>query len=806
MAKDKSSKTKDTLREAALEYHRNPTPGKISMKPTTQLETQRDLALAYSPGVAIPCEEIEKDPLKALDYTSRGNTVAVISNGTAVLGLGNIGALASKPVMEGKCVLFKKFANIDSFDLEVDETDIDKFVDAIAVLEPSFGGINLEDIKAPECFEIERKLKERMKIPVFHDDQHGTAIIVNAAFTNWLEIQKRDLKKVRLVANGAGASAMACLNLMVSLGLPKDNITVCDREGVIYKGRKEGMDKYKEKYAIKTNARTLADALEGADIFLGLSGPNMVTAKMASTMADAPLIMALANPTPEIMPEEARKGKPNAIVCTGRSDFTNQVNNVLCFPFLFRGALDVGATAINEEMKIACVKAIAALARKEVPPEVAAIYPNETMEFGPDYMIPKPFDPRLGVELPIAVAKAAMDSGVAMRPIKNWDAYREKLKQFHIQSSQVMQPLFSQAKKNPQRIAYAEGEEENVLRAVQMVVDEGLAKPILIGRKKVVLARIEKLSLRLELDKDFDLCDPQGDPRYKDYWTTYHKLMERKGVTPAMAKNLIRTDTTAIAALMLQKGEVDAIICGTVGEYQRHLHNIVDVVGLKPGVETAAALRLLILPNRGNFFVCDTHVNPYPSVSQISEMTLLAAERVRQFGMEPKVALLSHSDFGSHRDNSAQKMRMACQDIKQRAPKLEVDGEMHADTALSLTVRNNIMPNSSLKGIANLLIMPSMDAANISFNMLKILGDGIPVGPLLLGVNKPAHILTSATTSRGILNMSAVACVEAQKFAKKKTVKKAAKKPLAKKAAKRTAPKAVVQKALKKSAKKKKTA
>ncbi|HPD83478.1 MAG TPA: NADP-dependent malic enzyme [Alphaproteobacteria bacterium] len=781
MTKKNDTKTQqqNKLRDAALEYHRLPNPGKISMKPTTQLETQRDLALAYSPGVAVPCEEIEKDPLKALDYTSRGNIVAVISNGTAVLGLGNIGALASKPVMEGKAVLFKKFANIDSFDLEVDETDIDKFCDAVALLEPSFGGINLEDIKAPECFEIEKRLKERMKIPVFHDDQHGTAIIVAAAFTNWLEIQGRKISDVKLVANGAGAASLACLNLLVEIGLKRDNVVVCDREGVIYKGRKEGMDPYKEKYANKTNARTLADAMEGADVFLGLSGPNMVTAKMAGSMADAPLIMALANPTPEIMPEEAVKGSPNAIVCTGRSDFANQVNNVLCFPYLFRGALDVGATAINEEMKIACVNAIAALARKEVPPEVAAIYPGETIEFGPDYMIPKPFDPRLGVELPIAVAKAAMDSGVAMRPIKDFESYREKLKQFHIQSAQVMRPVFTEAQKNPKRVAYAEGEEERVLRAVQMAIDENIAKPVLIGRRKVVQERMKRLNLRMKIDVDFELCDPEGDPRYKEYWMTYHHIMERKGVTPAMAKNIIRTNTTAIAALMLEKGEVDAMICGTVGEYQDHLFHIIDVVGLEMGVETAAALRLLILPNRGNYFVCDTHVNPNPSISQISEMTLLAAERVKEFGIIPKVAMLSHSNFGSRRDESATKMRMAVMDIKQRDPKLEIDGEMHADTALSETVREDIMPNSTLKGEANLLIMPNMDAANISFNMLKVLGEGIPVGPMLLGVNKPAHILTSATTARGILNMSAIACVEAQKKSPK-SVKKPAKKATAK--------------------------
>lgn len=759
MSTDK--KNQDNLREAALNYHRLPTPGKISMKPTTQLETQRDLALAYSPGVAVPCEEIEKDPLKALDYTARGNTVAVISNGTAVLGLGDIGALASKPVMEGKAVLFKKFANIDCFDLEVDETDVDKFVEAIAVLEPSFGGINLEDIKAPECFEIERRLKERMNIPVFHDDQHGTAIIVAAAFKNWLEIQERDIKQVKLVANGAGAAAMACLNLLVEIGLPRDNIIVCDRSGVIYKGRTESMDPYKEKYANETNARDLTDAMEGTDVFLGLSGPNMVTEEMAGSMADAPFIMALANPTPEIMPDVAMKGSPNAIVCTGRSDFTNQVNNVLCFPYLFRGALDVGATAINEEMKIACVDAIASLARKEVTPEVAAIYPGETMEFGPDYMIPKPFDPRLGVELPIAVAKAAMESGVAARPIEDFDAYREHLKQFHILSNQVMRPVFNVARKNPKRIAYAEGEEENVLRAVQMVTDEGIGFPVLIGRRAVVLNRIEKLRLRLEIDKDFELCDPQDDPRYRDYHEQYHDIMKRDGISPAVAKTIVRTSTTVIASLMLHRGEVDSMICGTIGDFHIHMKHVNDIVGLKPGVETGAALRLLIMPNKGSYFVCDTHVNPNPSIPQIAEMTLLAAERVKRFGIEPKVALLSYSNFGSRKDESALKMRKACEDIKQRDPNLMVDGEMHADTALSQSIRDHHLPESTLKGEANLMIMPNIDAANISFNMLKILGEGIPVGPILLGLNKPAHILTSATTARGILNMSAVAVVEA---------------------------------------------
>ena len=664
--------------------------------------------------------------------------------------------------MEGKSVLFKKFANIDSFDIEVDETDIDAFVETVARLEPSFGGINLEDIKAPECFEIERRLRERMKIPVFHDDQHGTAIIVSAALLNWLELKGRKITDVKLVANGAGASALACLTLLHSLGLPKDNIIVCDRKGVVYKGRAEGMDPYKEKFANATNARTLQDALEGADIFLGLSGPNVLDAAKVSKMGAAPLIMALSNPTPEIMPDEARKGKPDAIICTGRSDFPNQVNNVLCFPFLFRGALDVGATAINEPMKVACVKAIAALARREASDEVAAVYEGQNLEFGPEYLIPKPFDPRLIVEVAAAVAQAAMDTGVATRPIKDMAAYREKLEQFNARSTMVMRPVFSQAKADPRRVVYCEGEEEHVLRAVQMALDENLVKPVVIGRREVIATRVKRLRLRMKIDKDFELVDPQDDRRYRDYWETYAEIMARRGVTPAMAKTIVRTDTTVIGALMVEKNEADALICGTVGSYRQHLQPILDIIGLKPGVETAAAMRVLILPNKGTFFVCDTHVTRDPTIAQISETTMLAAETVRRFGIIPRVAMLSHSDFGTIEDESAFKMRAATMDLKQRAPDLEIDGEMHADTALSVGVRNLVMPNSTLKGQANLLIMPNMEAANISFNMLKILAEGIPVGPLLLGVAKPAHILTPSVSSRGIFNVSAIASVEAQ--------------------------------------------
>jgi malate dehydrogenase (oxaloacetate-decarboxylating)(NADP+) len=755
---------KDSLREAALEYHQHPTPGKISIVPTKPMATQRDLSLAYSPGVAAACEEIEKDPLKALDYTSRGNLVAVITNGTAVLGLGAIGALASKPVMEGKSVLFKKFSGIDSIDIEINETDPAKLIEIIASLEPSFGGINLEDIKAPECFEVETKLRERMKIPVFHDDQHGTAIISGAAILNWLELTGRQFKDVRLVASGAGAAAIACLNMLVQLGLPKENIIVCDRAGVVYKGRNEHMDPQKENFAADTPARTLTEAIEGANIFLGLSAAGALKPEMVAKMADAPLIMALANPTPEIMPEEALKVKPNAVICTGRSDFANQVNNVLCFPYIFRGALDVGATAINEEMKMACVRAIAALARKEVTSEVAAIYGEEVLEFGPHYLIPKPFDPRLIFELPIAVAKAAMDTGVAVRPITDWEAYRGRLVQYFYRSDTLMRPVFAKAKANPKRIIYCEGEEGMVLRAVQTVVDEQLAFPVLVGRRSVVESRIQKLRLRMQLDKDFELVDPDSDHRYREGWQSYHKLMERNGVTPAHAKTLVRTDTTVIGALLVHRGYADGLICGTVGPYRNHLHTVIDVIGLTPGVESPAAMACLLHPTRGPIFICDTHVNPDPSVAQISEMTLLAAEEIRRFGLVPKVALISHSNFGSHRNESAWKMQAAYYDLKTRAPDLEIDGEMHADAALSEDVRNSIMPNSTLKGTANLLVMPNVDAANITYNAVKVLADCIPIGPILLGAAQTVHIVTNAATTRGLVNITAVSTVGAQLF------------------------------------------
>lgn len=754
---------KKSTYETALEYHRQPKPGKIAIKSTKSMETQLDLALAYSPGVAAPCEEIEKDPVKALEYTSRGNMVAVITNGTAVLGLGAIGALASKPVMEGKAVLFKKFSNIDAIDVEIDETDPEKFIEHVAALEPSWGGINLEDIKAPECFEIEQKLKERMNIPVFHDDQHGTAIIVGAAVLNWLELTKRKIKDIKLVANGAGASAISCLNILVSLGMPKKNIIVCDRNGVIYKGREEGMDHIKEQYASDTKHRDLQSALKHADIFLGLSGPNVLKGEDVKKMAKTPLIMALANPTPEIMPEDAKEAKPDAIICTGRSDYANQVNNVLCFPFIFRGALDVGATAINEEMKLACVKAISELARKEASPEVADVYSNEQLEFGPEYLIPKAFDPRLIIELPIAVAKAAMDSGVAVRPIEDWNAYEEKLKSYTYRTSMVMRPIINEARGDLKRVVFCEGEEERVLRATQSVIDEGLAIPILIGRRNVVESRIEKLNLRIKPDTHFELVDPQDDPRFRQYWSKYHSHMERRGVTPTQAQTIVRTDTTVIGSLMVELGDADAILCGTTGQYRHHLKDIIDILGLKPGVETAAAMGCLIL-SKGTYFFCDTHVNPNPSIAQISEMVMLATEKISRFGIKPKVALLSHSNFGTHDDPSAHNMRSVLADLRQRAPDLEVDGEMHSDAALSEKIRQELMPGSTLTGQANLFVMPNIDAANISFNMVKVLSDGISVGPLLLGVAKPAIILTPSVTSRGIMNATALAAVSAQTY------------------------------------------
>ncbi|MBL1147792.1 MAG: NADP-dependent malic enzyme [Pseudomonadota bacterium] len=753
---------KDRLYQSALEYHMHPNgPGKITINPTKALVTARDLSLAYSPGVAAPCEEIAADPDKARDYTVRGNLVAVVTNGTAVLGLGDIGPLAAKPVMEGKAVLFKKFAGLDSIDIEIDEKDVDKLVDIIASLEPSFGGINLEDIAAPECFEVERRLRERMKIPVFHDDQHGTAIIVGAAFTNWLHLSGRDINDVKLVASGAGAASLACLNILVGLGLPRENVFVTDRAGVVYKGRNEGMDVYKAPYAQETDARTLAEVIKGADVFLGLSGPNVMNKSMVKSMNDAPLIMALANPVPEIMPEDVRAVSPDAVIATGRSDYPNQVNNVLCFPYIFRGALDVGATTINEEMKLACVNALARLTRAEVGAEVARVYNDETLEFGPEYIIPKPFDPRLVVELPMAVAQAAMDSGVATRPIKDFAAYRNHLRGYVFKSGQLMSPVYAKASDSPKRVVFAEGEEFRVLHATQTIVDDGMAFPILIGRESVILERIRRAGLRLKPGKDFELINNEFDPRYDEYWQTYYQLRARSGITPAIAKTHVRTRDTLIGALMLHKNEADAMICGTIGRYNAHFENIIHTVGLREGLTHAAALNVLIMPT-GTYFICDAYVNPDPTAEEISEMVMLAVEQIRHFGITPRVALLSHSNFGSHDYPSAQKMRLAAKLIRDQNPDFEVDGEMAADTALSERIRDLIFPDCGLTETANLLVMPNIDAANISFNMLKVLSDAVVIGPLLLGTKKPAHILTPSVTARGIVNATAVATVGAQ--------------------------------------------
>lgn len=754
----------DELRDAAMEYHRLPVPGKISVNATKPLANQRDLALAYSPGVAAACEAIVADPDVAVEVTAKGNLVAVVTNGTAVLGLGAIGPLAAKPVMEGKGVLFKKFAGIDVFDMELAELDPNKLVDIIASMEPTFGAINLEDIKAPECFEVERQLKERMGIPVMHDDQHGTAIVVAAAMINALRIVGKDIGDVRLVASGAGAAALACLNLLVSVGVKRENIWVTDIKGVVYKGRNELMDPYKEIFAQVTDKRTLADVIPGADIFMGLSAPRVLTPEMVATMADKPIVFALANPTPEILPEEVKSVRPDAIIATGRSDYPNQVNNVLVFPYIFRGALDVGATQINEEMKLAATYALAELAMAESDERVRAAYGEQPLSFGPEYLIPKPFDSRLILKLAPAVAKAAMDSGVARRPIIDFDAYLEKLSQFVFRSGLVMKPVFDRAKQDVRRIVYTEGEGRRVLMAVQAVVDEGVAFPILIGRRDVVLKRIEDLDLRLTIDVDFELCDPENDSRYNDYWRLYHLSQARKGVSPDYARTVVRTRNTVIGTLMVKRREADAMICGTIGRYDKHLHHITDVIGLRDGVRVPAAMSLLIMP-QGTFFICDTYVTPDPTAEQIVETTLLAAEEVRRFGIEPKVALLSHSNFGSRQTESAQKMRDALSILHERAPYLEVEGEMHGDAALSDDIRERIFPNSRLKGQANLLIMPNLDAANISFNLLKVLGEGLSVGPILMGASLPAHILTPSATVRNIVNVTALAAVDAQMVA-----------------------------------------
>ena len=753
----------EQLKQSALDFHEFPVPGKIQVSPTKPLATQRDLALAYSPGVAAPCLEIEKDPLAAYKYTARGNLVAVVSNGTAVLGLGNIGALAGKPVMEGKGVLFKKFAGIDVFDIEVDELDPDKFINVVAALEPTFGGINLEDIKAPECFYIEQQLRERMNIPVFHDDQHGTAIISTAAILNGLRVVEKNLSDVRMVVSGAGAAAIACMNLLVALGMQKHNIVVCDSKGVIYKDREPNMAETKAAYAVEDDGkRTLDDVIDGADIFLGCSGPKVLTQEMVKKMARAPLILALANPEPEILPPLAKQVRDDAIICTGRSDYPNQVNNVLCFPFIFRGALDVGATAINEEMKLAAVHAIAELAHAEKSEVVASAYGDQDLSFGPEYIIPKPFDPRLIVKIAPAVAKAAMDSGVATRPIADFDAYIEKLSEFVYKTNLFMKPIFSQARKEPKRVVLAEGEETRVLHATQELVSLGLAKPILVGRPSVIEMRIQKLGLQIKAGVDFEIVNNESDPRFKEYWSEYYQLMKRRGITQEQAQRAVISNTTVIGAIMVHRGEADAMICGTIGEYHDHYRVVQPLFGYRDGVSTAGAMNALLLPS-GNTFIADTYVNHDPSPEELAEITLMAAESVRRFGIEPRVALLSHSNFGSADCPSASKMRKTLELVKARAPELMIDGEMHGDAALVESIRNDRMPDSPLKGAANILVMPNMEAARISYNLLRVSSsEGVTVGPVLMGVAKPVHILTPIASVRRIVNMVALAVVEAQ--------------------------------------------
>ncbi|MBT8547853.1 NADP-dependent malic enzyme [Polynucleobacter paneuropaeus] len=753
-----------SLREAALHYHEFPVPGKIEIAPTKQLTNQRDLALAYTPGVAAACEEIAKDPANAFRYTARGNLVGVITNGTAVLGLGNIGPLASKPVMEGKSVLFKKFAGIDVFDIEVNENDPDKLVEIIAALEPTFGGINLEDIKAPDCFVVERKLQARMKIPVFHDDQHGTAIVVAAAIINGLKVVGKEIGKVKLVTSGAGAAALACLDLLVDLGIARENIWVTDLAGVAYKGRKELMDPEKEPFCQDTKLRTLAEAIEGADIFLGLSAGGVLKPDMVKKMADKPLIYALANPTPEILPEEVKAVRSDAVMATGRTDYPNQVNNVLCFPFIFRGALDVGATTITRGMEVAAVKAVAELAQVEQSEIVTSVYGNDNLSFGPDYLIPKPFDPRLITVIAPAVAKAAMDDGVALRPIKDFDAYRNQLQQFVYHSGTLMKPLFNIAKRvavNQKRIVFAEGEDERVLRAVQIVIDENLAVPILIGRPEVIKYRIDKFGLRMKVGDDFEIVNPESDTRFRDFWQTYLALTERKGVTQSFAKLEMRRRHTLIGSILISKGMADGMICGTVGNSATHLKYIDEVIGHETGANVYGAMSGLVLPGRQVFLV-DTHINVDPSAEELAEITIMAASEMRKLGITPKVALLSHSNFGSSNAPSAIKMREVLALIQKADPSLEVDGEMHGDSALDESIRSSAVTSSPLKGDANLLVLPNIDAANISYNLLKTAaGNGVSIGPLLLGVAKPIHILTPAATVRRIVNVTALTVVEA---------------------------------------------
>jgi malate dehydrogenase (oxaloacetate-decarboxylating)(NADP+) len=758
------------LRRAALEYHEFPTPGKVAVQATKQLSNQHDLALAYSPGVAAACDEIVADPANAFRYTARANLVGVVTNGTAVLGLGNIGPLAAKPVMEGKAVLFKRFAGIDVFDIEVQENDLDKLVDLIAALEPTFGGINLEDIKAPDCFYVERRLRERMKIPVFHDDQHGTAIVVGAALLNALKVTGKDIGAVKLVVSGAGAAALACLGLLVKLGLPREHIWVTDLAGVVYRGRTELMDEDKAQFAQDTPARTLAEVIAGADVFLGLSAGGVLKPAMVAAMAERPIIFALANPTPEILPEEAHAVREGVVMATGRTDYPNQVNNVLCFPYIFRGALDCGATTVTDAMEIAAVHAIAELAQAEQSDVVAAAYAGQTLAFGPEYLIPKPFDPRLMTKIAPAVAQAAADSGVALRPIADLAAYREKLQSFAYASGQAMRPIFLAAKAaSAKRVAYAEGEEERVLRAVQIVLDENLARPTLIGRPAVIAERIARFGLRLEQGRDYDVVNVEQDHRYRDFWQTYHQMAERKGVTVQMAKIEMRRRLTLIGAMLLHKGEVDGLLCGTWGTTAAHLHYIDQVIGRRPGGSTLtpqdvpvyACMNGLMLPGRQVFLV-DTHVNADPSAEELSEITAMAAEEMMRFGLQPKAALLSASNFGSHEIPSAHKMRRVRALLREQAPWLEVDGEMHGDIALDAAMRQRLMPRSTLAGEANLLVFPDLDAANIAYNLLKTAaGGGIAIGPVLLGAAKPVHILTASATVRRLVNMTALAVADA---------------------------------------------
>ena len=750
----------DDLNQAALDYHRYPNPGKLEVTPTKNMVNQRDLALAYSPGVAAASMAIAEDPSKAADYTTRGNLVAVISNGTAVLGLGAIGALASKPVMEGKAVLFKKFAGVNAFDIEMDTTDVDRLVDAISLLEPTFGGINLEDIKAPECFEVEKRLKAKMKIPVFHDDQHGTAICVAAAIRNGLRVAGKNIEDVKLVCSGAGAAAIACLNLLVEMGLKKENITVNDRFGIIYKGRVEEMNPYNSAYAIDTEARSLDDVMDGVDIFLGLSAPRVLKQDHVRRMAENPLILALANPEPEIRPELVYEVRQDAIMATGRSDYPNQVNNVLCFPFLFRGALDVGATEINEAMKIAVVEAIGDLAMPEASDVVVSAYGGAEFHFGREYLIPKPFDPRLMTIIPPRVAKAAMDSGVATRPIQDWEAYERQLESFVFRSGMTMKPVFDLAKTNPQRIVFAEGESQRVINAVQILVDDGICRPILLGDPANIQRNIDSYGLRLRVGEHIQVIDPRNNPNYQKHVDEYYQVMCRKGVTPAYARRMITSRTTQLAATMVRCGDADAMICGVEGNFISHLHYVRDLIGARPGLIDLAAVTMLIL-KKGTYFLTDTHVGIDPSPEQLASNAVLTANMIKRFGMEPKVALLSHSNFGSRMTPHSEKMRQTLQLLREQQPDLLVEGEMHADAALSQEIRDRLFKNSAFEGEANILVCPNLDSANIAYNMTKMLADGLPVGPILVGTNYPAHILTESTTVRGIVNMAAFASVEA---------------------------------------------